>query len=162
MVKSEEKLKSLLVKVKEESEKTGFKPNIQKLRSWHLVPSLHGKLLLFSRSVVSSSLWPYGCHVSLSFTISWSLLKLMVMPLKHLVLSHLLLLPPSVFLNFRVFSNESCPHIRWPEHWSFSFSISPSNEYSGLIFFMIDWFDLLVDQGTLKSSPTPYFKSINS
>ena len=83
------------------------------------------------------------------------LLKLMsiesVMPSNHLILLHPLLLPPSIFLSIRVFSNESAPCIRWPKYWSFSFGISPSNEYSGLISFMMDWFDLLAGQGTLKN-----------
>ena len=76
--------------------------------------------------------------------------------------SHPLLLLPSIFPRIRVFSKESALHIRCPKYWSFSFSISPSNEYSGLISFRIDWLDLLAVQGTLKSSPTPQFKSINS
>ena len=83
-----------------------------------------------------------------------------VMPSNHLILCHLLLLP-SVFPSIRVFSNELALHIRWPKYWSFSFSISPSSEYSGLISFRIDWLDLAV-QGILKSSPTPQFKSLNS
>ena len=91
----------------------------------------------------------------LSITSSQSLLKLMspksVTPSNHFILCCPLLLPPSVFLSIRVFSNESVLHVRWPEYWSFSFSISPSNEYSGLIFFRMDWFDLLAAQGTLKS-----------
>ena len=91
----------------------------------------------------------------MSITNSWSLLKLMsiesVMPSNHLILCHPLLLRPSIFPSIRVFSNESVLHIRWPEYWSFSFSISPSNEYSGLISFRIDWVDLLAVQGTLKS-----------
>ena len=74
-----------------------------------------------------------------------------VMPANHLILCHPLLLPPSTFPSTRVFSNESVLHIRWPKYWSFSFSISPSNEYSGLISFRIDWFDLLAIQGTPKS-----------
>ena len=74
-----------------------------------------------------------------------------MMPSNHLVLCRPLLLLPSIFPSIRVFSNESALHIRWPEHWSFSFSISPSNEYSGLISFRTDWLDLLVVQGTLKS-----------
>jgi len=96
-----------------------------------------------------------NCSTSgfLSFTISWSLLKLtsieLVMPSNHLIVCHLLLLPPSIFPSIRVFSSESALHIRWPKYWSFS--ISPSSEYSGLISFRIDWFDLLVVQGTLKS-----------
>ena len=84
-----------------------------------------------------------------------------VMPSNHLILCHPLLLLPSIFPNIRVFSNESVLHIRWPEYWSFSFSISLSNEYSETISFRIDWFDVAV-QGTLKSSPTPQFKSISS
>ena len=84
-----------------------------------------------------------------------SLLKLMsiesVMPSNHLILCRPLLLPPSIFPSIRGFSNESVLHIRWPKYWSFSFSISPYNEYSGLISFRIDWFDLLAVQGTLKS-----------
>ena len=83
-----------------------------------------------------------------------------VMPSNDLILCHPLL-PPSIFPSIRVFSNESVLRTRWPEYWSFSFSISLSNEYSGMISFRIDWFDLAV-QGTLKSSPTPQFKSINS
>ena len=86
---------------------------------------------------------------------SWTLLKLMsielVMPSNHLILCRPLLLPPSVFLSIRVFSSDSVLHIRWPKYWSFSFSISPSNEYSGLISFRMDWFDHLAVQGTLKS-----------
>ena len=74
-----------------------------------------------------------------------------MMPLNHLILCHPLLLPPLIFPSIRVFSKESVLHIRWPKYWSFSFSISPSNEYSGLISFRMDWFDLLVVQGTLKS-----------
>ena len=96
-----------------------------------------------------------ACQDSLSFTISWSLLKLMsiesVMPSNHLIPCCPLLLWPSVFPSIRVFSNESAVPIRWPEHWSFNFSISPSNENSGLISIRIDWFDLLAVQGTLKS-----------
>ena len=94
-------------------------------------------------------------QASLSFTISWSFLKLMsiesVMPSNHLILFHPLLLLLSVFPSIRVFSNELDLHIRWPKYWSFSFSISPSNEYSGLISFRMDWMDLLAVQGTLKS-----------
>ena len=91
----------------------------------------------------------------LSITNFWSLFKLMsiglVMPSNHLILRCPLLLPPSLFPSIRVFSNESVLHIRWPKCWSFSFSISPSNKYSGLISFRMDWFDLLAVQGTLKS-----------
>ena len=98
--------------------------------------------------------WTAARQASLSFTISWRLLKLMsiesVMPSNHLLLCHPLLLP-SIFPSIRVFSNESALHIRWPKYWSFSFSISPSNEYSRLISFWMDLFDLLAVQGTLKS-----------
>ena len=98
--------------------------------------------------------WTAAHQASLSFTISLSLLKLMsiesVMPSNHLILCHPLL-PPSVFPSIRVFSNESVLHIKWPEYWSFSFSISSSNEYSRLISFRSDWFDLFAFQGTLKS-----------
>ena len=96
---------------------------------------------------------------------SQSLLKLMsvesVMPSNHLILCHPLLLPPSI--SIRVFSSEPVLHPRWPKYWSFSFSITPSNKYSGLISFRIDWLDILAVQATLKESfPTPQFKSINS
>jgi len=130
-----------------------------------------------SVAVVSDSLQPHGLQHTrppCPFN-SWSLLKLMsiesVMPSNHLILCQPLLLPPSIFLSIRVFSNESVLCIRWSKYWSFSFSISPSNEYSGLISFRMDWLDLLAVQGTLKnhlkkkkkeSSPTPQFKSINS
>ena len=91
----------------------------------------------------------------MSITNSWSLLKLMpiesVMPSNHLILCYPLLLLPSIFPSIRVFSNESALRIRWPKYWSFSFSISPSNEYSGLTSFRMDWLDLLAVQGTLKS-----------
>ena len=102
----------------------------------------------------------------LSVTYSWSLLKLMsielVMPSNHFILCHPLLLLPSIFLSIRVFSSESALHVRWPKYWSFSFNITLSNEYPGLSSFKMDWLDLLQVQGTLKSSPTPQFKSINS
>ena len=110
--------------------------------------------------------WTAACQASLSITISRSLLKLMsialVMPSHHLLLCRPLVLLPSIFPSSRGFSNELVLHIRWPKYWSFSFSISPSNEYSGLISFSMDWFDLLAVQGTQESSPTPQFKSINS
>ena len=99
--------------------------------------------------------WTATCQASLSITNSQSLLEFMpielVMPSNHLILCNPFLLLPSIFPSIRVFSNESVLHIRWPKYWSFSFSISPSNEYSGLISFRIAWFDLLVVQGTLKS-----------
>ena len=99
--------------------------------------------------------WTVAHQASLSFTISQSLLKLisieLMMPSNHLILCHPLLLLPSVFPSIRVFSSESALCIWWPKYWSFSFSISPSNEYSGLISFRTDWFDLLAVQETLKS-----------
>ena len=106
-----------------------------------------------------------ACQASLSFTISWSLLKLMsiqlVMPTNCLIFCHHLLLP-SVFPSIRVFSNESGLHIRWPKYWSFSFSISPSNEYSGLISLRIDWFDLLESKGLSRVFSNTTVQSINS
>ena len=99
--------------------------------------------------------WTAVHRASLSYTIPQSLLKLMsiesVMPSNHLLLCHPLLLLPSIFPSSRVFSSESAPRIRSPKYWSFSFSISPSSEYSGLISFRMDWMDLLAVQGTLKS-----------
>ena len=93
-----------------------------------------------------------ACQASLSITKSWSLLKLKsVMPPNHLILCHPLLFLSSIFPSIRVFSNELVFRIRWPKYWSFIFSISPSNEYSGLISFRMDWLDLLAVQGTLKS-----------
>ena len=123
----------------------------------------------FSHSVVfdSVTLWTAAWQVSLSFTNSQSLLKYMsmqlVMPSNHLMLCHTFLLLPSIFPSIRVFFNESVLYIRWPKYWSFSFSISPSSEYSALITFRMDWLDLLaVPRNSQKSSPTPQFKSINS
>ena len=103
----------------------------------------------------SATPWTAACQASLSITNSWNLLKLMsiesVMPSSHLILCCLLLLLPSIFPSIRVFSNESGLYIRRPKYWSFSFSIILSKEYSGLISFRIDWFDLLAVQGTLRS-----------
>ena len=108
--------------------------------------------------------WTAACQASLSFIISRSLRKLTsfesVMPSNHVILCRPLLLLPSIFPSIRVFSNELALRIRWPKYCSFS--ISPSNEYSGLISLRIDWFDLVVVQGTLKSFQTPQFKSISS
>ena len=102
-------------------------------------------------------------QASLSITKSWSLLKLKsVMPPNHLILCRPLLFLSSIFPSIRVFSNELVFHIRWPYYWGFSLSISPSNGYSGLISFRVDWLDLLAVQRTLKSSPTPQFKSVSS
>ena len=101
-----------------------------------------------------STPWSAAHQASLSFTISQSLLKLMsvelVMPSNHLIFCCPLLLPPSIFPSIRVFSSVLALCIRWPNYWSFSFSIGPSNEYSGLIAFRVDWFDLLAVQGTLR------------
>ena len=110
---------------------------------------------LISRVRPFTTTWTTAHKASLSINNSWSLLKLMsiewVMPSNHLILCHPLLLLPSVFPSIRVFSNESVLHIRWPKYWSFSFIISPSNEYSGLISFRMNCLDLLAVQGTLKS-----------
>ena len=111
--------------------------------------------------------WTAARQASLLIINSRNLLKLMsiesVMPSNHLILCHPLLLSPSIFPSIRVFSNESALHIRWPKYWSFSFSISPSNEYSGLISFRMDWLDLLASpKDSQESSLTPQVKSINS
>ena len=109
---------------------------------------------MLSRVWLFETPWTAIHQASLSITNSRSLLKLMsielVMPSHHLILCHPLL-PPSIIPSIRVFSNESVLHIRWPKYWSFSFSISPSNEYSGLISFRMDWLDFLVVEGSLKS-----------
>ena len=129
---------------------------------FHLLKRRNIENKLFSQSVQSFSCiqlfvtpWTAAHLASLSVTNSWSLLKLMspvsVMPFNHLILCHPRLLTPSNFPSISVFSNESVLHIRWPKYWSFSFSISPSNEYSGLISFRTDWFDLLAAQRTLKT-----------
>ena len=119
------------------------------LNNFLVVFQLVGRVRLFATP------WTTAHQASLFFTISRSLLKLMsigsVMPSNHLILCRHLLLPPSIFRSIRVFSNESVLCIRWPKYWSFSFSISPSNEYSELISFRTDWFDLPAVQGTLKS-----------
>ena len=120
----------------------------------------------FSRVQVFATPWTAARQASLSITNSRSLLRLMcvesVMPSNHFILCQPLLLPPSIFPSIRVFSNDSVLHIRWLKYWSFSFSISLSNEYSGLISFTIDWLDLLAVRDSQESSPTPQFKSINS
>ena len=136
------------------------------MRTLHMSPFrpiIHEKGIQFSSVQSISHVWLFAtplsavCQASLSVTHSQSLLKLMsmesMMPSNHLILCHPLLLLPSIFPSIRVFPSESALHIRWPKYWSFSFSFSfsPSNEYSGLIFFRMDWFDLLAVQGTLKS-----------
>ena len=139
------------MKVKEESGKAGLKLNIQKMKIMASSP------ISSVQSIMSDSATPLTAirQASLSITNSWSLLKFMsielVRPSNHLILYHPLLFLPSIFPSIRVFSNESALCIRWPKYWSFSFSISPSNEYSGLISFRIDPFGLLAVQGTLKS-----------
>ena len=150
--------KSLLIKVKEESEKAGLKLNIQKtkfmasssINSWQM-----SSVQMLSHVQLFATPRTAARQASLSITNSWSLLKLMsfesVMPSNHLILCCPLLLPHSIFPSIRVFSNESVLRIRWPKYWSFSFSISPSNEYSGLISFRMDWLDLFAVQGTLQS-----------
>ena len=106
-------------------------------------------------AAVAVTPWTAACQASLSITNFQSPPKPMsiewVMPSNHLILCHPLLLLPSIFPSIRVFSNESAVHISWPKYWSFSFSISPSNEYPGLISFRMDWLDLLAVKGTLKS-----------
>ena len=132
------------MKVKEESEKDGLKLIVKKTK---IMASDPINSVQFSHSIMSDSVtpWTAACQASLS-TNSWSLLKLLsielVMPSNHLILCHPLLLPPSIFPSIRVFSNESFLHIRWPKYWSFSFSIRPSNEYSGLISFRMDWISI--------------------
>ena len=120
-----------------------------------------------SRVRLFATPWTIACQASLSITNSWSLLKLMsieaVMPSNHLILYHPLLLPCSIIPNIRVFSNEWVLHIRWPKYWSFSFSNSPSNEYSGLISFRMELVGPpCCPRDSQESSPTPQFKSISS
>ena len=119
-----------------------------------------------SRVRLFTTPWIATLQASLSITISRNSLKLMsiksVMPSRHLILGSPLFLLPQIPPSIRVFSNESTLRMRWPKYWSFSFCIIPSKEHPGLISFRMDWLDLLAVQGTLKSSPTPQFKSINS
>ena len=131
-------------------------------------PSFYSSIQ-FSHSVVSDSLrppWTAACQASVSITNPRSLFKLMsmksVMSSNHLILCHPFLFLPSIFPSTRVFSNESVLCIRWPKYWSFSFIISPSHEYPGLISFRVDWFDLLAVQRRRKSPPAPKVKGISS
>ena len=143
----------------------------QKLGRNSFPPSLHSKDSVQSVQLLSCiqlfvTPWTAARQASPSITNSESLLKLMstvsVMPCNHLILCRPLLLLPSIFPSIRVFSSEPVLCIRWPKYWSFSFSISPSNEHPGLISFRMDWLDLLAVQGTQEYSPTPQSKSINS
>ena len=122
--------------------------------SFFRFPSYPSSVQSLSGVWLCATPWTAACQSSLSITNSWSLLKLMaielVMPSNHLILWHSLLLLPSIFPSIRVFSNESVLRMRWPKYWSFSFNISPSNDYSGLVPFRMDWLDLLVVQGTLR------------
>ena len=121
---------------------------------------------LLSHVQLFATPWTAACQASLFITNSWSFLKLMsiesVMPSNHLILRCPLFLLPSIFPSIGVFSNESVLHIRWTKYWSFSFNISPSNEYSELISFRMDLLDLLAVQGTQESSPKLQFQSMNS
>ena len=127
----------------------------RRLPGWHHSGCIFVVVQLWSCAQLFAIPWTAAYQASLLFTISRSLLKLMsiesVMPSNHLIFCHPLLLLPSIFPCMRVFSNDSALHIKWPEYWSFSSSISPSNEYLGLMFFRIEWFDLLVFPGTFKS-----------
>ena len=120
-----------------------------------VLANTHNSVQSLSHVWLFATPWTAARQASLSITNSRSLPKLMsiqlVIPSNHLILCHPLLLLPSIFSSIRVFSNESVLHIRWPKYWSFSFHISPSSAYSGLIFFRMDWLDLLAVQGTLRS-----------
>ena len=142
------------------------KPYLEDRTVSSVLPALSFKHQFSSVQWLSrGTLWTAARQASLSITNSWSLLKLMsiksVISSNHLILCRPLLLLPAIFPSTRIFSNESALPIRWPKYWSFSFSISPSNEHPGLISFRMDWLDLLAVQGILESSPTPQFKSIN-
>ena len=144
-------------------------PIVKELWKFYLKPRLSfeiSSVQLLSHFQLFATPWTAARQASLSITNYRSLLKLMstesMMPSNHLIPCHLLLFLPSIFPSIWVFSNESDLRIRWPKYWSFSFSISPSNECLGLSSFRIDWFDLLAVQGIQESSPTPQFKSSNS
>ena len=135
------------------------------IQGTHNISLTFSSVQSLSRVQLFATSWIAARQASLSITNSQSLLKLMpiesVMPSNHLILCRPLLLLPSIPPSIRVFSSESTLRMRWPKYWSFSFSISPSNEHPGLTYFRMDWLDLLAVQGTLESSPTPQFKSIN-
>ena len=134
---------------------TGKYRSVGSLTLTYMKENIFSLVQLLSRVQLFVTTWTAARQASLSFTNSWSLLRVMsielVMLSNHLILCHPLLLLPSIFPSTRVFSNESVLHIRWPKYWNFSFSISPSKEYSGLISFRTDWLVLLAVQGTLKS-----------
>ena len=158
-------LKKLKIQLPKDPESLPWAYSQTKLLIWKNTqdPCLHSSIFITAETSVQSlsrvrlfaTPWTAAHRASLSITKSRSLRKLisidLVMPYNHLILCHPLLLLPSVFPSIRVFSKESVLHIRWPKCWSFSFSISLSNEYSGLISFRMDWLDLLAVQGTLKS-----------
>ena len=156
MAESEEELKSLLMKVKEKSEKASLKLNIQKTKitAFSLISSVQFSSVAQSCPTlcdhVDCSMPGFHLHHQLP-ELTQTHVHRVSMPSNHLILCCPVLLLPSVFPSIRVFSNESVLCIRWPKYRSFSFIISPSNEYSGLISFRMDWFDLLAVQGTLKS-----------
>ena len=138
------------------SSKTPRRLSLKNLTNYYTLNKIQLSLVRsLSRVWLFVTPWIIGCQASLSITNSWSLLKLMsielVMPPSHLILCCPLLLLPSIFPSIRVFSNESTLRMRWPKYWSFSFSISPSNEHPGLISFRMDWLDLLAVQEILKS-----------
>ena len=151
--------------------KVSFHSNPKERQCQRMLNLLHNCTHLSSVQSLScvwllATWWTAAHQASLSLSISWSLLKLTsiesVMPSNHLILCHPLLLLPSIFPSIRAFSNESVLCIRWPKYWSFSFIVTPSNEYSGLVSFRMDWVNLFAVQETQGSSPTPQFKSINS
>ena len=132
-----------------------FRPALHFIIKYSILYNYYSSVQLLSHVQLFATPWTAALQASLSITNSQNLLKPLsielVMSSNHLLLCRLLLLLPSIFSSIRVFSNESTLHMRWPKYWSFSFSISPSNKYSGLISFRMDWFDLLAVQGTLKS-----------
>ena len=156
MAENKEELKSLLMKVKEESRKAGLKLNIQKMK---IMVSSPISSVQFSHSVVSDSLRPQELQHARSPCPSAKLMSIkLVIPSSYLILCCPLLLMPPIPPSIRVFSNESTLHMRWPKYWSFSFSISPSNEHPGLISFRMDWLDLLADACTQKQKECRYRK----
>ena len=166
MAEREEKLKSLLMKMKEESERVGLKLNIQKMKIISSGPITSWQV--FGEAMETMTDFLLGVSKITAESNCSHEIKRCLLPEKKVDAiqpSHPLFplfLPPSIFPSIRVFSSESALHISWPKYWSFSFSISPSSEHSGLMSFRMDWLDLLAVQGTLKSSSTPQLKSISS